>query len=145
MRTISVNMKLCLACKSCEIHCALAHSESKDLFRALRESPEPRPRVRVNPSQRTRANPAQCKHCKYPQCIRACERNAICKDPESQLIVINREACAGCEDFACASACPFGAMLLEKDMHTTLFCDRCQELAEPACVGVCPTGVFKIV
>ena len=38
-KTIEVNIKKCLACKSCEIACALAHSKSKVLEEAVSESP----------------------------------------------------------------------------------------------------------
>ncbi|MHC4618895.1 MAG: hypothetical protein ACYTEQ_14215 [Planctomycetota bacterium] len=40
-RTISVNIQKCLACRSCEMACALVHSKSKVLEEAVAESPRP--------------------------------------------------------------------------------------------------------
>ena len=31
------DVKKCLGCRSCEIACAVAHSQSKELFKALKE------------------------------------------------------------------------------------------------------------
>ena len=45
--TIVVNVSKCLGCKSCELACAVEHSESRDLVTAIAESPAPRPRVSV--------------------------------------------------------------------------------------------------
>ena len=44
---IQVNPEKCLGCKSCEIACAVEHSASKDLYRALEEKPLPAARVQV--------------------------------------------------------------------------------------------------
>ncbi len=47
-KILYVDIEKCLARKSCEIPCAVEHSESKELMCALEE--EPRPRTREAPS-----------------------------------------------------------------------------------------------
>jgi carbon-monoxide dehydrogenase iron sulfur subunit len=47
MKQLFINIDKCLACRSCEIACALAHSQSKDLFSAIHEEPKPLPRTKV--------------------------------------------------------------------------------------------------
>ena len=44
-KAIVVNIEKCLACRSCEIACALVHSESKVLEEAVSESPKPQRRT----------------------------------------------------------------------------------------------------
>ena len=44
---IQVDLSRCIACKACEVACAVAPSESKTLEGALQEDPRPEPRVNV--------------------------------------------------------------------------------------------------
>jgi len=60
-KVIVVNIEKCLACKSCEIACALEHSKSKVLEEAVAESPKPQRMVTVEPADEF-AVPIQCRH-----------------------------------------------------------------------------------
>ena len=144
MKEISVDVDHCLACKSCEVYCAVAHSASRSLHKALTESPQPLPRIKVKNTHRARAEPALCRHCKRPPCVQSCERNAIRKDAKTELTVIDRSICVGCETMLCISACPFGAIILKRNTQIVLVCDQCVDIGEPVCVQVCPTKVFKL-
>lgn len=46
-KVIAINIEKCLACRSCEIACAVVHSESKVLQEAIQESPKPQRMVTV--------------------------------------------------------------------------------------------------
>jgi len=140
MKQFFVKSKHCLGCKSCELACAVAHSKSRTLASALLETPRPLPRVRVKSTQTARFVLMQCRHCKKPKCVGACEVGAISKDSEYRT-VIDEAKCNGC--FKCVSSCPFGAMVMEKERRIVLVCDYCKDLGEPACVKACPTGVFS--
>ena len=144
MKEIFVTVKHCLACRTCEVYCAVAHSVSRNLYGALTESPLPTPRVKVKQTRLARAEPAQCHHCARPSCVPSCERGAIKKAPKTHLTVIDGSRCSGCESMPCVSACPFGAIIMEKDKKVVLVCDQCVDVGDPVCVRVCPTGVFGL-
>jgi carbon-monoxide dehydrogenase iron sulfur subunit len=144
LKEIFITVKHCLACRTCEVYCAVAHSMSMSLHGALKESPLPIPRVKIKQTRAAKAEPAQCHHCARPLCVPSCERGAISKDPETQLTIIDSTLCPGCESMPCVSACPFGAIILEKDKKVVLVCDQCVDVGEPICVQVCPTLVFSL-
>ena len=47
MKRLFVEVEKCLACRSCEIACAVEHSRSKELVSALREETKPRSRTKI--------------------------------------------------------------------------------------------------
>lgn len=61
-KVIAVDIGRCLACKSCEIACAVAHSASGRLEEAVVEHPKPQKRVTVEAAGQF-AVPMQCRHC----------------------------------------------------------------------------------
>ncbi len=86
--------------------------------------------------------PFQCMHCYDPPCARACPVGAIKVTPEGA-VVIRAEECIGCG--YCQTACPFNVPRRGsngKFYKCTLCVDRIQNGLKPACVEVCPTGVF---
>jgi carbon-monoxide dehydrogenase iron sulfur subunit len=141
MKQLFINIDKCLACRSCEIACAVAHSDSKDLFLAIHEEPKALPRMKVEKGSRLRTFPLQCRHCEEPYCIDACISGAISKDPETGLVISDEEKCVGC--WMCVMVCPFGVIRpggkADKQGKIALKCDLCQDEDEPACVKACPT------
>ena len=59
MKKLFYDVKKCLGCRSCEIACALAHSESGDLFKVIKEKEKPLPRKKVL-SSRGKNYPVSC-------------------------------------------------------------------------------------
>lgn len=47
MKKISIDVKNCMSCKSCEVHCAVAHSASRNLHAAISAIPASTSRIRV--------------------------------------------------------------------------------------------------
>jgi len=143
-KTIVVNINKCLACKSCEIACALAHSKSKVLQEAVAESPRPQSRVAVEPAGEF-GIPMQCRHCEDAPCISVCPTAAIHRDEVNAPVLIDKERCIGCG--YCLMVCPFGVIDITRDSKAVVKCDLCIERTkvgeEPACVSGCPTGALQ--
>ena len=135
MKRIFCEIEKCLACRSCELACAAAHSPR-------------RPRIHVEAIdergtlQRVRAIAIQCRHCEEPACALACISGGIRKDDETGEIIVNLEKCVGC--WSCIMVCPIGAIKRNQDMHQALKCDRCPDLETPACIIACPTHALVL-
>ena len=144
-KSIAVNIEKCLACRSCEIACALVHSESKVLEEAVSESPKPQRRVTVESAEGF-AVPIQCRHCEDAPCITVCPTGAIHRHQANDPVLIDKEKCIGCK--FCLMVCPFGVIDVTRDGKAVVKCDLCIERTkagqEPACVEACPTGALKL-
>lgn len=140
MKQILVNIAKCLACKSCEIACAVAHSESGDLVGAILQEKKPKQRVYVEAGQGL-SFPLQCRQCEEARCVQACMSGAMYKDDSTGLVLNNPDRCVGC--WMCVMVCPFGSITQDRINKKALKCDRCSGLESPACVQACPTRAIK--
>jgi len=144
-KVIMVNIEKCLACKSCEIACAVAHSKSRVLEEAIAERPTPQRRVTVEASGQF-AVPLQCRHCEDAPCISVCPTAAIHRPEADGPVLIEQDRCIGCK--FCLMVCPFGVIDVSTDGKVMLKCDLCIERTksgqEPACVEACPTGALTL-
>jgi Fe-S-cluster-containing hydrogenase component 2 len=61
---------------------------------------------------------------------------------KSGTVVIDHDACTHCG--RCVGACPFGAMLFDREKRTPYKCELCGN-EDPACVSICPTGSIVLV
>ena len=82
-----------------------------------------------------------CMHCADPACIEVCPEDAIQKRPEDGIVVVDQDACSGCQ--ACFEACPFNVPQFGTD-GTMRKCDLCLNAINansenPPCVTTCPT------
>jgi len=145
-KAIMVIVEKCLACKSCEIACAVAHSESKVIEKAITEASKPRKRVTVE-AVGENSVPMQCRHCEDAPCIAICPTAAIHRIHADGPILIDQEKCIGCK--YCLMVCPFGVIDVSNDGKVMIKCDLCFERAkmgeEPACVEACPTKAIVLV
>ena len=139
-----VDVERCLACKSCEIGCAVEHSRSKDLSMAILENPVPQSRVSVEIAGDVSV-PLQCRHCEDAPCVAICPTKAIEKLGIEEPVLIKEELCIGCK--WCILVCPFGVIKLSRDGKVITKCDLCLERTKeernPACVESCPTGALQ--
>lgn len=141
---IHVDLDKCVGCHTCEIECAVEHSDSKNLFAAVLEDPLPQPRVSVEFMEGNNI-PWQCRHCDDAPCETVCPTGAIGKENSESPVVIEDNKCIGCK--MCLQVCPFGVLERNKAGGVVTKCDLCTErLAEedePACVEGCPTYALE--
>lgn len=134
--------KQCLACRSCQMACVLAHSSAGDLLQAIAEQSHSPPRVKIVDKDGSVAI-LRCQHCRNPKCVEACPTGALYQT-EDGMVLLNPEACEACG--ACVEACPFDAIWMLPDGSCVYKCDLCIERLErgelPACVEACPTGAL---
>jgi len=143
-KMITVDGKRCLACKACEIECALAHTRAGSLAEALQAGTPLQPRVHVEPIGEF-GMPLQCRHCEDAPCVSICPTNALEKSYAEGPVLIDVERCIGCK--FCIAVCPFGVITLNREGKAALKCDLCierlEEGQEPACVEACQTGALR--
>ncbi len=145
MRKIYADERYCIGCRLCEVHCLVAHSQSKHIIKAFREEAEGlTPRIVVEQSgQATFA--IQCRHCEEAPCLDACMTGAMHRDGQSGAVLCDEQRCVGC--FMCIMVCPVGAILPGADPERKIAskCDLCgmQFRDEPPCVANCPNEALK--
>ena len=139
-KTIFTLIEKCVACKSCEIACAVEHSPSKTLFGALGQDPRVKQRVRVE-NVGAFSYPSRCQHCEEPSCVAACPTGAMSRDAATGTVTSDSQKCIGC--WMCVMVCPFGGVSADPIGKKAIKCDRCPERTavgqDPACVSACPT------
>lgn len=164
MSYVIADPKKCIGCRTCEIACVAAHSDTNIFLEEEQQGFTPRLEVIKTESVTT---PVQCRQCKNAQCIKACPNGSLTYD-ENGIVVVNEETCIGCKK--CVVACPFGAMTMgpvykegKKVLQSKLKvkegedcvlkgkivatkCDVCRgREGGPACIEKCPTNALKIV
>ena len=143
MKSIFVNPERCVACKTCEVACALNRSSvSKRLPEAIYEAVSPLSRVRVEATGTDNGFPIQCRHCDDAPCLDACPSKALVRDPGG-LVLVQDERCIGC--WMCVMVCPFGAPQPFRHFRKAIKCDQCKGMDAPHCVEACPTRALMLV
>ena len=150
MNQVIVHPERCVGCMQCTLACATAHSQSKSLFAATLEKPQPKPRIHVGKGLFDEGFPNRCRHCDPAPCMLACLPGAIFRDPKTNTVLIKPEICINCA--SCAMACPFGVLRYHEDPFAppgkvvAVKCDNCLERREqgmiPACVEACKAGAL---
>lgn len=133
---IFVRLDRCMGCHTCKTACAVEHSHEKNLYAAIAERPQPKPRVYVEWIAPDRPVPVLCRHCEDAPCMHACIAGAISRSA-SQAVITNPDKCIGC--WTCVMVCPYGVIGRHLEAGTAYRCDRCPDREEPACVSACPT------
>lgn len=141
---ILIDPKKCLACRTCELQCAIVHSKSKDLIKAICEEPIPQTRVKVE-SADDLAIPLQCRHCEDAPCVKICPSEATIRSDTEGPVLIKKELCIGCK--WCILVCPFGVIRTGDGGVAVTKCDLCFERLNkgelPACVEACPSKALQ--
>lgn len=151
MKTVFIQPERCVGCKQCEIACAVEHSQSKNLYQAVSESPKPRPRINAGPGIYFNSSfPNKCRHCNPAPCLSVCPTAAISRTPDQEIVLIDGSKCISCA--MCALVCPFDVIRYYESADTlkgrvvALKCDHCIERQkdnrEPACVEVCKVNAL---
>ena len=136
LKTLIIHPDKCNNCKDCETACINTHtsltSKGPSCIRILKDGEDG-----------DFFFPIACKQCENPPCLAVCPKEAIFQDSIIHRLLIDRKKCVGCA--SCVSACPFGAMKLDKSKAKSYKCDLCG--GEPECAKVCEPGaiVYKDV
>ena len=152
---IYVDTHRCVGCHSCEIACALAHSEARDIFDALeRNDLVARTHVVAVGAQ---AVPMQCRQCEDAPCTKVCPTGAARQAEDQGTVTIDPQTCIGCK--MCSMVCPFGVITVanstDPNPHTNggvaTKCDLCiewragRDSEQTACEEACPTQAIRLV
>ena len=126
VKTLIIHPEKCNNCGDCETACIATRSSitspGLSCIRILKDS-----------GDEEFFFPIACKQCENPPCLVICPKEAIYRDDELNRVLIDRQKCVGCG--MCVSACPFGAMKLDKLKAKSYKCDLCG--GDPECVKVC--------
>lgn len=136
LKEIFVRTDICTGCNTCKLACAVEHSDSKNLFAAINESPKPKSRLYVEWLPGNIKVPVLCRHCEDAPCINACISGAISRSDLGSVIT-DDDKCIGC--WTCVMVCPYGVIGRDTNRGKAYRCDRCPDLDIPACVASCPT------
>ena len=139
-KVLEVIIERCLGCHTCELECALAHSDSETFVQAVQSKERLFPRI-ILQVDGDKTIPIHCRHCTDAPCIIVCPTSAMSRISPDDPVVLNKNSCIGCN--GCVLVCPFGVIqMVPKDNYLTK-CDLCVEkLREgetPACAASCPT------
>ncbi len=81
----------------------------------------------------------RCNHCAEPPCVDICPVEALHRRDDG-IVDFDQRRCIGCK--ACSQACPYGALYMDPETHTSAKCNYCAHRKEvglkPACVSICP-------
>lgn len=135
-KQIKIIAEKCIGCKSCELACSLANngemnpSMSRIKVITFIEGKYSLPYNFVS----------TCRQCADAPCLSSCPVNAISRLPNStKAVTIDRDQCIGCGK--CIDACPFGAMLFDREARKVFKCELCGG-DFPACASICPSGAI---
>lgn len=133
-KRIAFTEELCTNCHLCSMFCSLAFTKN-GIF-------EIRPaiaRIRVVENENDTKYVAHvCLQCQEPACLDACPVEAITRDPDSGVVVIDEEECTGCG--ACIDACEFDCVFMVDDVAV-----KCEVCDDPLCVRACANKALELV
>jgi Fe-S-cluster-containing dehydrogenase component len=134
LKKIFIDLDICDGCEAkeqCTARCSYPYHPANDGITSLRE---------------LAAYAVICRKCESGNCINACPKEALEKDPGGVLRRHNLR-CISCK--SCALACPFGTIYPELIPYWLSKCDYCLGRIAPAddplCVRTCPLGAIKFV
>jgi len=74
-----------------------------------------------------------CTQCADAPCIDVCPVDALNRDDETGVVIVDGDICIGCGD--CREACPIGAAFMHSEEDVALKCDLCG--GDPECLKIC--------
>jgi len=134
------DLNRCTGCQACEVACTIANGLPLDRsWREVRTYNE----LHVPGVEQFHLSMA-CNHCGDAPCMTHCPAGAYHRDRQTGAVLINADACIGCQ--YCAWVCPFDALRFAPEKGVMTKCNFCNDRLlrgeAPACVESCPTGAL---
>ncbi len=127
---LEIHQAKCTGCRLCELFCSFHHERAIWPARA---------RLHVEAkSDDGPFTPNVCRQCQDAPCAAVCPVEAMTLDATTGAWVVDGAACIGCG--ACEDACPYGVIVVDADLETSLKCDFCG--GAPECAAICPSGAI---
>lgn len=136
---IVVNLDRCTGCYGCEVACKMENEVAlgEHWNRVVEVGP-----FGEYPAMTRYKLPSMCQQCENAPCVSVCPTGASYRDPETDIVLIDREKCIGCK--YCMMACPYGVRDWNAQTRTVEKCTLCGHLTAvgelPACVKSCAAG-----
>lgn len=133
---IVVNVDRCIGCYSCEVACKMEN----DIALGERWNKV----VQVEPfgefpNVKSYWLPMMCQQCADAPCVGVCPTAASYRDPDNNIVLVDKEKCIGCK--YCMMACPYGVRSWNEGQNVVEKCTLCNHLTVsgelPACVKNC--------
>ncbi len=135
-----INLDRCSGCDSCIVACKLENDLPLGHFynKVIAVGP-----TGTFPDVEKYWLPSQCQQCENPACVHVCPTAASYRDPETGMVLIDKEKCIGCQ--YCIYACPYGVRQFNEDAGVVQKCTLCAQITAdgdgvPACVHNCNCG-----
>lgn len=84
--------------------------------------------------------PVVCTQCENPFCLNACPFEAISRNEETGVVLIDKQTCTGCGN--CIAACPDEMIQFDSGKKADK-CDMCE--GDPLCVKYCAPRALQLV
>lgn len=133
---IVVDLDKCIGCYSCEVACKQENGIGLGEYwnRVLRMGP-----YGTFPDLEGYFLPTMCQQCQDAPCVNVCPTGASYRDPETNIVLIDKEKCIGCK--YCMMACPYGVRSWSKEENVVEKCTLCKHRTSvgelPICVAIC--------
>jgi carbon-monoxide dehydrogenase iron sulfur subunit len=128
---LTIDLELCTGCRSCELACSIAHSQSFNPKRS---------RIQILKEEvKNLIVPMVCLQCEHPLCQEACPNGAIVEN-EHGILFVEKDMCIGCMN--CITACIYGGIGLDPVTRKAVKCDLCW--GDPACAKACQYGAISL-
>ncbi len=130
-----IDNRKCIGCHACTVACKSEHEVPIGVNRTWVKYIE----KGTFPDTRRLFSVMRCNHCADAPCVEICPVSALFTRKDG-IVDFDDRRCIGCK--ACTQACPYDAIYMHPDDHTSAKCNYCTHRVdiglEPACVNVCP-------
>lgn len=131
-----VDLDKCIDCKACEVGCKMENGLplGERWSRVLTCGP-----YGEYPNLSLYYLPVMCQQCADAPCVNVCPTGASYRDPDTDIVLVDKEKCIGCK--YCMMACPYGVRSWNKTEKVVEKCTLCAQRTsageQPFCVCTC--------